>query len=829
MSGFSGLMLPAIRGRSKVRRGGALVLGVSALVSGFVVSTPPPAVATGLPVSYVEGTDAAAPLFDPERVFRVDLTLTQSAIDQLNAADYTVIGRPYVAATLEMETPSGSYGPQAINLKLKGNATFRNMDGKAAFKIKIPKANPLLGLRKLTFNNMLQDASGMHEAMTYRLFRSVGVPAPRVGYVQIFVNGSLYGVYANIETLDLIALKRWFGENNTTHLYEGSYYQGREVLPEYVGLFEVDEGDEDDRSDLAALAALNQAFLDGALSGDDWYAAASGVIDVEEMTRHWAAELFVNHMDGYVWWTHNNYYLHTAADGRFSMLPWGVDATWGSGFLGQFVPPYAVQDFSAVLMRACAASAACYPRYARSVLDVRAAFLAGDFPMMQGRIASAIDSYFRDPGDRNENPAWIDWARSEDLLYMNGRAATDWESDFAAQFRPTTASVTVDRRTSSASVDWAVSAPSVFPVTYEYTLSNDGGGSWSAPVVTGRPANIAIPPGLRPQIRVRGINEIGSGAWSAAVTLPWRPGEPMRATVAAEPTSGVTGSLRIGFSPPASDGGRPITAYEAQCSSDSGLSWSPVVSALDSPISPTGLQAGMAYRCRLRARNEVGAGPWSPPSVPVVVGAPSAPSAISVATGFAPGASGDPVGQVRVTFAAVSANGAALLGSVAECARVGSPEVLAGSAGPTETTVVVGGARLGAAYTCRVAVVNARGIGPFGKPPASPAAVAPANDGRIIAGAPGRPSAVSAISGGAGTVRVAFSAPGSNNGAGITAYTARCVSTNGGSPGQITRSDPRGTYRIASLTSGKEYRCFAAATSSRGQGVWSAASPTFVV
>ena len=61
-----------------------------------------------------------------------------------------------------------------------------------------------LGLKKLTLNNMVQDASMVHEGLAYRAFRAVGVPAPRTGYAFVRLNGSAYGVYLKrVESLNV--------------------------------------------------------------------------------------------------------------------------------------------------------------------------------------------------------------------------------------------------------------------------------------------------------------------------------------------------------------------------------------------------------------------------------------------------------------------------------------------------------------------------------------------------------------------------------------------------------------------------------------------------
>ena len=48
----------------------------------------------------------------------------------------------------------------------------------------------------------------------------------------------------------------------------------------------------------------------------------------------WAVDAYVANWDGYVQQT--NYYLYSDTSGRFSMLPWGTDETFGEGLLQGF-------------------------------------------------------------------------------------------------------------------------------------------------------------------------------------------------------------------------------------------------------------------------------------------------------------------------------------------------------------------------------------------------------------------------------------------------------------------------------------------------------------
>lgn len=322
--------------------------------------------------------DEAAWLFEPGRVVEIDLGLSADARAELDEDP-----DEYVEGTFALTTSGGTYGPYAVGVRLKGSGSFRPLSGKAAFKVSFNHVVPgqrFLGLRRLTLNNMVQDPSMVRESLAYEAFRSAGVPAPRTGHAYVRLNGDDYGVYLDVETLDEVALPRWFA--TTRHLYEGPLYA--DVVPGLLDAFEVDVGGEHDRSDLEALAgaAASRSFVD----------AMSPVADLDELTRMWAVERYIGHWDGYTReGGPNNYFLHSDAAGRFSMLPWGTDQTWSVRLPFEDGP-------TGRLFTGCLHASACRARF-RAALTALGAQIAGlDLDGRAASLAAALAPWQqRDP------------------------------------------------------------------------------------------------------------------------------------------------------------------------------------------------------------------------------------------------------------------------------------------------------------------------------------------------------------------------------------------------------------------------------------------------
>jgi hypothetical protein len=342
---------------------------------------------SGLLAQAAEADEAAA-IYDPAAVVFIDLTLSPTEKAKLEANPDKYVEGTFSLAKSSDGTPAGEestplIAPRPAEIRLKGNVggSFRDLSGKAAFKLKFKKTEPMLGLRKMTLNNMVQDPSMLHETLAYAAFRAAGVPAPRTGYAYVRLNGKDLGVYMDLETLDETALTQIFGgfDKATQHLYEGE--DGHDVKPGEAEEFEVDEGEEGPGKigDLEALIAAVNAEPG---EGESWSQQVAPNADLAEMTKMWAVEKYIDHWDGYSGHTDatqagerpNNYYLYSEPTGRFQMLPWGTDQAWvrtiGVGTAGREVT---FDGPGGVLFNKCLEDDQCFRAYWRAVRDVRVA------------------------------------------------------------------------------------------------------------------------------------------------------------------------------------------------------------------------------------------------------------------------------------------------------------------------------------------------------------------------------------------------------------------------------------------------------------------------
>jgi hypothetical protein len=176
---------------------------------------------------------------------------------------------------------------------------------------------------------MSQDGSKLHEFGSYKLFNLMGVPAPRTGWSDLRINGASRGLYLSLESVDDIFLNSKF-KDVTQHLYEGvalnDLKPGNANGGENDGDYLVKEGwaARKDKSDLQKL--INAANYS---SGYSWWTKLGTVMDRTALLKFFAVENFTGHWDGYSGPLQNNHFLRSNILGKFTMLPWGTDQTFG--------------------------------------------------------------------------------------------------------------------------------------------------------------------------------------------------------------------------------------------------------------------------------------------------------------------------------------------------------------------------------------------------------------------------------------------------------------------------------------------------------------------
>jgi len=276
--------------------------------------------------------------YNSDKIFKIDLTIGQQSIDQLNSSDKNLL-KKYTGAQVLFTTQDGRQSSNiSIGLRLKGSTSLQRLDAQPSFKIKFNwsslKGQRFLGLKRMTLHAMTQDTSMIHEASAYRLYNLMGVPAPKTGYAQLFINGRFKGLYLNVETPDEIMLSSRFSDP-TKHLYEGQAFKdfkpGNGDGDADSGAFTVDVGwtTTPSKSDLNAAIRVANMSISSAKSGAAWWKAMGVTFDRSKLVMGFAVDNFTGNWDSYSGSIVNNYFARSNQNGKFTLMPWGADQTFG--------------------------------------------------------------------------------------------------------------------------------------------------------------------------------------------------------------------------------------------------------------------------------------------------------------------------------------------------------------------------------------------------------------------------------------------------------------------------------------------------------------------
>ncbi|MCS1409154.1 MAG: Inner spore coat protein H [Verrucomicrobia subdivision 3 bacterium] len=232
----------------------------------------------------------------------------------------------------------GETFPQ-IAARYRGNGTYISSlyGSKQSFKVDLNKFREdqkLEGLDKINFNNMVEDATYMHDALGYAFFRSAGVAAPRTAYAWMTVSvtgqeeASPRGLYLMLENVDQHFAKDRFGTKKTPIFKPVTPYLFRYLGPDWVAYEAI--------YDLKTTAtdAQKQRVIDFAdcltHDGDETFARrVSGFLDLDQFARFLAGMVLIASYDGFLTNGQNFYmYLDVKTD-QFCFIPWDLDHAWG--------------------------------------------------------------------------------------------------------------------------------------------------------------------------------------------------------------------------------------------------------------------------------------------------------------------------------------------------------------------------------------------------------------------------------------------------------------------------------------------------------------------
>lgn len=388
--------------------------------------------------------DGSTAFFAEDQIRDLYLTIPQATIDALDAQSHPPGCVPYERESYVASMTFEGVTYPGIGLKTKGGCgSSRGMSGKPSFKISLEWDDPAVagcpaerrvgGQKSITLQNDVQDRSYIHQSLAYQLYRALGVPAPRANFMRVHVNGALWGLYTNLESIDRTMLRRWF-DSKKGMMYEGTYWC--DVIPENAPASDDHDSDtsqcfgrefhtdacdaadpEEDPTDFSELRRLMARLA--AIPNGQYYPAIEQVFDFDRVLTLWAIDAYVNNWDGFIYDVMNNYRIYRdPSTDLWSVIPSGTDQTFTTN-----------RDRSAfqvanVVARRCLAEADCKAAFAARLDEVLAAVAAAGLPARAIALRDLIAAdVLADPRREFSYSSFLS-AVDATIGFVNGRAAT---------------------------------------------------------------------------------------------------------------------------------------------------------------------------------------------------------------------------------------------------------------------------------------------------------------------------------------------------------------------------------------------------------------------
>jgi hypothetical protein len=278
-------------------------------------------------------TDDSWKVFSDSTPVRIDITINNATLQWIynnvqSDSEHIASVRfrnAYIDETLD-----------SIGFRLRGNTSRTSK--KKSFKVSFnsfTKGRKFHGVEKLNLNGEHNDPSIIRSKLSFDLFRDMGITASRANHARVYINGVYYGLYVNVEHVDEEFLKKNFADDSG-NLWKCLYGADLKYLGTDPAAYKkIMNGNErsydlktnetaDDYTNIIRLAAMLNNTSAGALAD-----SIDAFVDIARVLQYFAVNTLVGSWDDYRSLMNNYYLYHTPSSGKFTIIPYDYDNTFG--------------------------------------------------------------------------------------------------------------------------------------------------------------------------------------------------------------------------------------------------------------------------------------------------------------------------------------------------------------------------------------------------------------------------------------------------------------------------------------------------------------------
>jgi len=250
-------------------------------------------------------------LFDRPRVLPLKIEIPGPSLEELKKEP-----KKYVKANVR----EGDKTYAEVGIRMKGSGSFQSIEKKPSLSIKFNEfvTGALFhGHSRILLDSSAPDPSYLMAAIGGEIFRAANVPAPKISFAQVELNGQNLGLYVLEQAVNRDFLSEYF-QKTKGNLYEGDNADVNEKLDR-------DGGEKSqEQPDLRALASA-------AREGDPAtrLKKLSGVLDLDRFISLAAVDVFTWNQSGYTLGRNNYRVYHDPNSNLMVFIPHGLDELFG--------------------------------------------------------------------------------------------------------------------------------------------------------------------------------------------------------------------------------------------------------------------------------------------------------------------------------------------------------------------------------------------------------------------------------------------------------------------------------------------------------------------
>jgi hypothetical protein len=220
----------------------------------------------------------------------------------------------------------------SVGVRYKGNSTYSAAQVKNPFHITLDefKDQDYEGYTDIKLSNVAKDPSFVREVLAYSILRNY-MAAPLSNYANVYVNGTLIGLYANSESVSKKFVDKHFYSNDNTFLKcnpPAGAGPGGGATPNLVYLG-TDSTLYYDAYEVKSDAGWDELIhLTDTLSNN--IASIEKILDVDRALWMIAFDNTVVNLDSYIGAFAQNYYLYRDNTARFDAVIWDLNESFGT-------------------------------------------------------------------------------------------------------------------------------------------------------------------------------------------------------------------------------------------------------------------------------------------------------------------------------------------------------------------------------------------------------------------------------------------------------------------------------------------------------------------